>query len=101
MEKTVERRGNGAAKVVEVVENAARNRTESSARGGSACAINFHAELLPSRVHPRSLYLVLSRSDRLEENFYIGQRNHGVNPGRLQRRTATTLRGDSSCNFAY
>lgn len=56
MEKTVERRGNGAAKVVEVVENAARNRTESSARGGSACAINFHAELLSSRVHPRTLY---------------------------------------------
>jgi len=37
MEKTVERRENGAAKVVEVVEYAARNRTESSARRIGMC----------------------------------------------------------------
>jgi len=44
MEKTMESRGNGAAKVVEVVETR-RVIGLNLQRGGSACAINF-AELL-------------------------------------------------------
>lgn len=44
-----------------------------------------------------SVSLSFSRtSDRLEENFYIRQWNHDVNPS-----LTATLRGNSFCNFTY